>query len=171
DRAPTVRGARPLRSDDGDQLWELVVRGASPLIELIEHGGALDTVTVSDGEARITAHFPPDINTRTVVEAVRSSFTGTELVSQREVDRTAASARGLHADISEALTDRQSAVLNAAYHAGYLDQPRGSTGEELAEALGITASTFHQHFRAAERKLIEAYIGDDSRRRGDPTPK
>ncbi|MFC6756308.1 helix-turn-helix domain-containing protein [Halomicroarcula sp. GCM10025894] len=39
---------------------------------------------------------------------------------------------------------------------GFFDWPRDVSGEELAESMGICPSTFHQHLRAGERKLLEA---------------
>ncbi|MFC7046301.1 helix-turn-helix domain-containing protein [Halobacteriaceae archaeon GCM10025711] len=58
------------------------------------------------------------------------------------------------------LTDRQRAALEAAYFSGYFDWPRGSTAEEIADSLGISSPTFHQHFRKAERKLLESILAD-----------
>jgi PAS domain S-box-containing protein len=46
--------------------------------------------------------------------------------------------------------------LETAYHAGFFEWPRDSSGEELADALGIAPATFTQHLRTAERKLLDA---------------
>jgi predicted DNA binding protein len=37
---------------------------------------------------------------------------------------------------------------------GFYEWKRPVSGDELAETMGIARSTFHQHLRAAERKLI-----------------
>jgi hypothetical protein len=56
---------------------------------------------------------------------------------------------------------RQLETLQTAYHSGYFEWPRDRTGEEVAEALGITQPTFTGHLRAAERKL-RAMLFDDA---------
>ncbi|WP_044958497.1 helix-turn-helix domain-containing protein, partial [Halarchaeum acidiphilum] len=58
------------------------------------------------------------------------------------------------ADAVGRLTDRQRAAFEAAYYGGYFEWPRDSTAEELANAMDVSAPTFHQHLRAAERKLL-----------------
>ncbi|MFB6142160.1 MAG: helix-turn-helix domain-containing protein, partial [Halorientalis sp.] len=62
------------------------------------------------------------------------------------------------ARIEEALTDRQLAALQTAYVAGYFDRPRRANGDDLAEAMGVTRSTFHQHLRVAQRKLLAEFF-------------
>ncbi|MFW5905431.1 MAG: helix-turn-helix domain-containing protein, partial [archaeon] len=42
------------------------------------------------------------------------------------------------------------------FHAGYFEWPRKSTGEQVADLLGVTQATFSEHFRGAERTLFEA---------------
>lgn len=37
---------------------------------------------------------------------------------------------------------------------GYFDWPRTSTGEEIVEMLGVSAPTFVQHLRTAQRNLL-----------------
>lgn len=64
--------------------------------------------------------------------------------------------------IESQLTERQHATIEAAYHAGYFDWPRTSTGEEIAESMGVSLPTFSQHLRAGERKLFRSLIDDSS---------
>jgi predicted DNA binding protein len=60
----------------------------------------------------------------------------------------------------ETLTEKQLAALRAAHAGGYYDWPRrGSSAQELADALGVASATYHQHLRAAERKLVDAFFG------------
>ncbi len=51
---------------------------------------------------------------------------------------------------------KQRAALETAYFAGYFDWPRQSTGEEIADRLGIAPATFNQHLRTAERKFFDS---------------
>lgn len=52
------------------------------------------------------------------------------------------------------LTDRQREVLQVAYHSGFFEWPRSQNGEEVADVLGITQPTFHQHLRVGQRELL-----------------
>jgi predicted DNA binding protein len=49
--------------------------------------------------------------------------------------------------------------LSVAFEAGYYDWPRGCTGEDVAEELGITSATFSEQIHAAERNLLSAVFG------------
>jgi len=62
--------------------------------------------------------------------------------------------------LEDELTEKQRAALETAYFAGYFDWPRGSTGEEIAERLGIAPATFNQHLRTAERKFFNSMFGE-----------
>ncbi|WP_436926694.1 helix-turn-helix domain-containing protein [Halosimplex amylolyticum] len=64
--------------------------------------------------------------------------------------------------LAQRLTDRQREVLVTAYRSGYFQRPRERTGAEVAAQLGISPSTFSQHLRAAQRKLLCALFEEDS---------
>lgn len=59
-----------------------------------------------------------------------------------------------HLAVEDSLTDRQLEVLQTAYNSGYFQSPRASTGEAIADSLGISQPTFAAHLRAAHRKLL-----------------
>lgn len=52
------------------------------------------------------------------------------------------------------LTDRQLAALRLALDAGYYEQPRGSSIRDLADRTSVSRSTFEEHLRKAENKLV-----------------
>lgn len=52
------------------------------------------------------------------------------------------------------LTDRQVAVLEAAYRLGYYDVPRAVTAADVAAELDVGQSTVLEHLRRAERNLL-----------------
>ncbi|WP_254765925.1 helix-turn-helix domain-containing protein [Salinilacihabitans rarus] len=56
------------------------------------------------------------------------------------------------------LTDRQREVLETAHEMGYFEYPKRSNAGEVAEALGISGSTFAEHLAAAQRKLMDALV-------------
>lgn len=60
-------------------------------------------------------------------------------------------------DLTAGLTERQLAVLLRAIRDGYYDSPRRTTAEALAAAFGVTRSTFEEHLRKAERRVLERF--------------
>ncbi|WP_440989248.1 helix-turn-helix domain-containing protein [Haloarchaeobius baliensis] len=54
----------------------------------------------------------------------------------------------------EDLTDRQLAALQLALEGGYYEQPRAVSTRELAETTSVARSTFEEHLRKAENKLL-----------------
>lgn len=58
------------------------------------------------------------------------------------------------------LTDRQREVVTAALTRGYYDWPREITNSELAEELGISRATLHEHLRKAERTLLSSVLAE-----------
>lgn len=143
---------------DGENVFEFVISGSSSVLELTKHDAKVTSAVAEGGTSRVLAEVTPQADIRDVVEAVTTDFPDTRLVARREVDRHAQTSNAYQKSVDEALTDRQYAVLQAAYFAGFFDWPRKSTGEEVAGSLDITASTFHQHLRIAEKKLLAEYF-------------
>jgi len=56
--------------------------------------------------------------------------------------------------MAESLTERQLEVLNAAIVKGYYATPRRLTMEELADYLGISTPTLHEHLTKIEAKIM-----------------
>lgn len=52
------------------------------------------------------------------------------------------------------LTARQQEVLLAAIEAGYYDDPRRATYDDIAERVGCSATTVGEHLRKIERRLV-----------------
>lgn len=52
------------------------------------------------------------------------------------------------------LTARQQEVLLAAIEAGYYDDPRRATYDDVAEIVGCSATTVGEHLRKVERRLV-----------------
>lgn len=74
-------------------------------------------------------------------------------------------------DSASRLTDRQHEVVTHALQAGYFEWPRAATSEELAADLGISRTTFLEHLRKGEAKLLEdALDGTGGPRPRSPTP-
>lgn len=56
------------------------------------------------------------------------------------------------------LTARQSEALLSAHRFGYYTSPRAVTTEEIAASLGLGRTTFEEHLRKAENRVIAALI-------------
>jgi len=54
----------------------------------------------------------------------------------------------------EDVTERQMAALRLALESGYYEQPRKTSIRELADQTAVTRSTYEEHLRKAENKLL-----------------
>ncbi len=122
---------------------------------LAAHGWSTESATLVNGDCYLTVQLPVSDSVRTVVETVAEIAPDVELLArhQRHVSQPIGHTQDSPVD---ELTDRQRTVLQTAYAAGYFEWPRDSSGEQVAETLGISAPTFHQHLRIGQQKLIEA---------------
>ncbi|ELY44248.1 helix-turn-helix domain-containing protein [Natronorubrum sulfidifaciens] len=59
------------------------------------------------------------------------------------------------------LTARQLEVLETAHRMGYFEHPKRANAGEVADALGITGTTFTEHLAAAQTKLLDAILQYD----------
>ncbi|WP_424004872.1 helix-turn-helix domain-containing protein (plasmid) [Haloarcula salina] len=55
----------------------------------------------------------------------------------------------------DGLTDRQQEALRTAYERGYFDVPRGASLEDVADELGVSASSVSERLRRAQTQLIQ----------------
>lgn len=143
-------------------ILEIILFEKSPLLVLVEHGATVRVAEFDAETGRIVAEVAPDADVREIVEAVGSAHPGTELLSKRERQRSVKTAQEFRSSLHERLTDRQRTALRTAFHGGYYSSPRDSTAEELAGTLGISSPTFHDHLRAGEWKLLDAFFEHDS---------
>ncbi|WP_082223243.1 bacterio-opsin activator domain-containing protein [Halosimplex carlsbadense] len=150
-----VIGCTPVTSGDGRSVVEFTV-SESPLVRLLlERGGRIAAMSAAGGTGDLTVEIPPEAQPRTVVEAVEDRIDGADLSAYREHERPAESRQDVRARIDDRLTDRQSTALQTAIVGGFFEWPRETNGEDLAAAMDIGRSTFHQHLRAAQRKVFE----------------
>ncbi|WP_164471601.1 bacterio-opsin activator domain-containing protein [Halosimplex salinum] len=161
--AASVRGdvaaCTPVTTGDGRTVVEFTVE-ASPLVDiLLERGGRITAMSAAGGTGEITVELPPEAQPRTVVEAIEDRVPRADLSAYREHEQPADTRRDVRARIEDRLTDRQSTALQTAIVGGFFEWPRETNGENLAAAMDIGRSTFHQHLRAAQRKVFEELYG------------
>ncbi len=114
-------------------------------------GGRPREIIVASDEVRFFGELPGDVDQRLAADGIREFHPSVELVAEDLVY----SPHLLYDIVADALTDRQLAVLDAAYFGGYFDTPRSSTGDELAARFDVTRQTFNQHLRKAQRTVFQ----------------
>jgi predicted DNA binding protein len=108
----------------------------------------------------MSVEVPRTIDTRQVIDLFMSRYEDAQLLAKRE-SNLPSDARDLSFEtILETFTPRQREVIETAYQYGYFDSPRRASGKELAEELGFSNTTFHEHVRKVENTLFEELLGD-----------
>ncbi|MFD1563752.1 bacterio-opsin activator domain-containing protein [Haloarchaeobius amylolyticus] len=161
DRTDGISDVRVLSAKRDEFEFELVAPTAVSLFETIAtHGGRVASATIDDGEYRFVVELPRGRDTRQMIELIRAQRDDITYLAQRTVERSERGETGVTSVLEDELTEKQRAALETAYFGGYFDWPRESTGEEIADRLGIAPATFNQHLRTAERKFFESVFGE-----------
>ncbi len=121
---------------------------------LASYGGRIETVCFDVPDLRITVALPQRTDVRQIYQELQSEVPDLRIGAQRSVTRPSNGAESSRDEFEAALTEHQRTALTTAFFAGYFDWPRKSTGEEIAETLDISPSTFHQHLRIAQQKVF-----------------
>ncbi|WP_435346554.1 helix-turn-helix domain-containing protein [Haloarchaeobius sp. HRN-SO-5] len=96
------------------------------------------------------------------LSAVYRDLTGEYRVtveSKREVRSVTPNAPLLTVDaLLPDLSARQREAFVTAYERGYYELPRGTTTDEIADAVGVQRRTVEEHLRRAEKKLVDSLV-------------
>ncbi|PSP98269.1 bacterio-opsin activator [Halobacteriales archaeon QS_5_70_17] len=157
---PAVEDARLVSDHPEGSLLELVLAD-SLAGALVDHGGTVRELVAEEGTVRLVGEVAGEADVRAVVDDVREPFPDTRLVAKREVERPARTGGTFRAGLDDRLTDKQASVLRAAYYAGYFEWPRETTAEELADSVGVSSPTLHNHLRRAQQKLLTVFLGSE----------
>ncbi|MDG5821500.1 bacterio-opsin activator domain-containing protein [Natronococcus sp. A-GB7] len=139
-----------------------------PILSVVASlSGYVDSASIEDGNYQLTIHLAPSVDVHHVVDAVESAYPDAELHCHRQIARSLDDPRPVQRRLTADLTDRQHAVLSAAYYAGFFEWPREKSAAELADSLDIAAPTLHQHLRKGQRKVFDSLFSppDGSRER------
>jgi predicted DNA binding protein len=120
-------------------------------------GASVSEITTSGSSVRVVATVPKNDLVSLIRTSLRDHFSSAELVSKRRINDSDTT-ENEREQIGNELTERQLEVLQTAYHAGYFESPRATTGEAVADLLDISPQAFYQHVRKIERKLVESII-------------
>lgn len=151
---PNVEGVGLVNEHDEGNLFEFTVGTESIITTLAKRGAKTRSIEADDGTGYISVELPTDADARAIVALVQEHYPTTELVAYRERERPPETKQEHIGKLKDNLTERQLTALQTAYVSGFYEWKRPVSGDELAEAMDIARSTFHQHLRAAERKLV-----------------
>jgi len=152
-----VERVRPITDDERSGRLEMVVNRSSLLERVTAVGAAVKVATAEPDYGHLTVEAPVDADVQGIAERIAEVYPAASLLASRERDRKISSG-GQPVGVLDGVTDRQREVLEAAYRSGYFEWPRESTGEEVAEALGLTSATVQGHLRKAERAVFSALL-------------
>ncbi len=160
-RIAAETAASVLSADATTMTCVVTLAADSPIQQLVERGVTLQGVAFRAAPARlrVTVQLPSERDVREYVADVTAALDGVELVAKRDTSVDWETTPTPAVPLDDRLTDRQREVLRMAFHAGYFDWPRDNDATTVATELGIAQSTFSQHLRAAERKLLEEHFG------------
>lgn len=136
--------------------FELQLSDPPVVSAVAAHGGYLRQARIEDGDFHMRVHLPVTIAARRIIDEVKDAYPTANLVSRRQITRSDDTRTRLQRAVTEDLTDRQWATLEAAVYSGFFEWPRKASGEELAESFGIAAPTFSQHLRKAQKRVFES---------------
>jgi len=154
-----IHNYRLLQESATGCLFALTVDTPSPAL-LAEAGVNLRSLVAENGEVRLTIEAPEDTDIAGLQATLADHYGWAELVAKQHGRRDRLAA-GYDELLAANLTDKQRTVIERADELGYFAWPREATAEEVADDLGISSATFHQHLRAAEGKLVSAFLTDD----------
>lgn len=127
---------------------------------VVGHNGSVESITASSGRARVEIAIPQSAHPRMIVGRLVERYPDTNVLFQRRRERTTQTGPAFSERLEAELTGKQLTALRRAFHYGYYEWPRPVEGEDVAESMGITRSTFHQHLRVAERKLVAGFLDE-----------
>ncbi len=127
--------------------------------KIMDIGAMVKSARLTPGELHITLRTSNEVETVKIFEVFQEQNQEWELVRKKKVKESARDLSRVREALEEKLTDKQMKALRTAYNAGYYSYPRNCTAQVVASSLGISDSTLFQHLQAAQRKLIEEYLG------------
>lgn len=159
-RSPHLLDSTHIAETDDGHLFETTIGTETFLAKLLDYGAYPTEFTTTPTGVSLTVELPQSGDIQSFLRMLLNTHTGVELVARRELDRPIQSDAEFQTHYAERLTDREEEVLRTAYHAGFFESPRRSSGSEVAEILGVSQPTVNRHLRSGERKLLEMVFED-----------
>ncbi|MFD1514076.1 bacterio-opsin activator domain-containing protein [Halomarina rubra] len=144
--------------------FELVTTlGDDFLAAIATHGGRITGATIANTTFQFVVEFPTGPDKRPLIELVEEHCPNVQPVAQRTVERSVTTGSSIRSAVEGELTEKQYTALKTAYLAGMFEWPRENTGEEVATQLGVSAPTFNEHLRIAQRKCFDVVFDDTAK--------
>ncbi|SFG01547.1 PAS domain S-box-containing protein [Halopelagius inordinatus] len=160
DVIPHWRSLARFDCDSSPARFELYLSEQPVQSAIASLGGYVESAAMADGDFELTVHLSVSTDIRSVTDRLRETYPNVELVARRLVSVEDPFRERLQRQFSEILTERQRTAVETAYYSGFFEWPRESTGEDVAESLGVSAPTFHQHLRRAEKELFGQVLAE-----------
>jgi predicted DNA binding protein len=138
---------RLTRSRDDDCPCESVERFDCPVVD----------VHTRDGLLYLVFHAADMQQLREIITALRAEYPQVDICRLLRSEDEDGGNDLVFVDRGR-LTARQREVLETAHRRGYFEHPKGANAGEVADALGISRSTFTEHLAAAQTKLLDAIL-------------
>lgn len=149
------------KRDDGFVLQS--VTPEAPAETALQAGATYQSAVAKDGRGRLVVEAPQSADIREIVAQLEEGFSTVDLRSKRERERSIHTADEFRDVVDAQLTEKQRTTIESAYFSGYYDWPREITAEELADSMGVSSSTLHQHLRNGTRHLLSAFFQDQDK--------
>jgi len=141
-----------------EELFRATLSGSNLPGSLLSCGAIPQEIVAEPSETRAVVRLPQELDVRVFLDRVREHYPAVELRSRQTVERGTQPREDLFATFEEELTDRQREVLLTAFRSGFFESPRETTGEELADLLGVSQPTVTHHLREAQRRLFATLL-------------
>ncbi|SEH18047.1 PAS domain S-box-containing protein [Natronorubrum sediminis] len=146
--------------DESEPLYEFVLAEPTVAESLATHGARVQSVAPAGDRTRFVLEVPRSTDVRSILEVLERTSGDVDLLARRDRDRSIHSGQPFDADLRRTLSERQLRTLEAAYYGGFFAWPRESTGEEVADSLGVSQPTFSRHLRVAQGKVFSSLFDD-----------
>ncbi|OLZ39935.1 bacterio-opsin activator [Natrinema saccharevitans] len=152
----------PVQSNEREDIYRFERDAAADCVcEVVERTGTpVSSVRAQDGSLLLSFRTLELAEVADIVDHLRELFDGV-LVEELTQDHEEVSADPVVVDRG-ILTDRQREIVETAHEMGYFDYPKGANATDVAEELGVARSTFTEHLAAAQTKLMDAILEEET---------
>ncbi len=160
-RSPSVTETRLVTQRGDKHLFECTLTEDSVVAHLLQYGVVPKTMSATDAAGRLVVSLPEHTTVREFVDFFTGRYPDSTLVRRQDHEFADRPGYGFRSELENELTAKQFEALETAFLSGYFDVPRETTGDGVADLLGISQPTFNNHLRVAQRKLLSIVFADD----------
>lgn len=169
-----IEDGAPFETEIGDELEEVFTYGTKTAYRFARERGIgcpcerierfdcpIVDIHTRRGTLHLAFHAPDMERLRDALSNLREGYSGMSVDRLIHSSGEATETSLVFVDRSK-LTDRQEEVLSTAHRMGYFERPKGANATEVADELDISLSTFSEHLAAAQTKLLDTILGEQS---------